>query len=219
MLKLIPALIIAAATACDGARSGSFRNPADADRLPPLPRASLTDAQKEASDRFALVRGQQPFGPFVPLLRTPELMLAAQSMGDYIRFRSSLPPRIRELAILLTCRANAQEYEWAVHYPLALQAGVQSDVLDSIASGWRPHGIGEDEEAAYQLVFEILYQKRVSEPAWQRALKTFGETGVVELLGTAGYYSFLAVVLNAARTPPPPGPRALHLVPEVRRLR
>jgi 4-carboxymuconolactone decarboxylase len=212
MHKLLSLALITAA-ACNAARSG----PPNQDRLPPLPREALTEAQKEASNRFASARGQQPFGPFVPLLRSPDLMLAAQSMGDYIRFKSPLPPKIREMVILLTCRAWAQEYEWAVHYPLALQAGLPHEVADAIVNGRRLHGIDEEEEAAYELVFESLYNKRVSDPTWRRATQAFGDSGVVDLLGTAGYYSFLAVVLNAARTPAPPGAPTLQLIPEFHR--
>jgi 4-carboxymuconolactone decarboxylase len=214
MLKLVSALLIVAAAGCDGARFASPRNvPGGQDRLPPLPRESLTDAQRSAADRFATARGQQPFGPFVPLLRSPELMLAAQSMGDYLRFKSPVTPRVREMAILLACRAWAQEYEWAVHYPLALQAGLRREVADAIANGRRPLAIDEEEEAAYDLVFEILHNKRVSDFTWRRAAQAFGDSGVVDLLGTAGYYSFLAVILNAARTPSPADAPALQRFP------
>jgi 4-carboxymuconolactone decarboxylase len=214
MLKLVSALLLVGAVGCDGARFASARNvPGGQDRLPPLPRDTLTDAQKTAIDRFTAARGQQPFGPFVPLLRSPDLMLAAQSMGDYLRFKSPLTPRVREMTILLACRAWAQEYEWGVHYPLALQAGLSREVADAIANGRRPHPIDEEEEAAYELVFEILHNRRVSDPTWRRATQVFGESGVVDLLGTAGYYSFLAVILNAARTPSPADAPALQRFP------
>jgi 4-carboxymuconolactone decarboxylase len=214
MVKVGCAILMIAAFGCDGARLGSPGTAGGGqDRLPPLARESLTDAQKAAVDRFAAARGQQPFGPFVPLLRSPELMLATQSLGDYLRFKSPLAPRLREMAILLTCRAWAQQYEWATHYPLALQAGLRREVADAIANGRRPHGVDEEEEAAYELVFEILYNKRVSDPTWRRAAQAFGEAGVVDLLGTAGYYSFLAVVLNAARTPSPADAPALQRFP------
>jgi 4-carboxymuconolactone decarboxylase len=211
MIRILCALLVIGAAGCDGGRLGSPRASAGGqDRLPPVPPERLTEAQRSAVDRFAAARGQQPFGPFVPLLRSPELMLAAQSMGDYLRFKSPVAPRVREMAILLTSRAWGQEYEWRTHYPLALQAGLAREVADAIASGRRPHGIDEEEEAAYELLFEILYNKRVSDPTWRRAAQAFGENGVVDLLGTAGYYSFLAVVLNAARTPSPADAPALQ---------
>jgi 4-carboxymuconolactone decarboxylase len=214
MLKLVSALVVGALAACDGARVAAQRNAVvGQDRLPPLSRESMTDAQKNAADRFAGARGQQPFGPFVPLLRSPELMLAAQSMGDYLRFKSPLAPRIREMAILLACRVWGQDYEWAVHYPLAIEAGLRRETAEAISTGRRPYVIDEEEDAAYELVFEILLNKRVSDATWRRAVQAFGEGGVVDLLGITGYYSFLAVVLNAARTPPPPGARLLSRFP------
>jgi 4-carboxymuconolactone decarboxylase len=153
MLKLVSALVIAAAAGCDGSRLASARHvPGGQDRLPPIQRPNMTEAQRIAADRFAVGRGKQPFGPFVPLLRSPELMLAAQSMGDYLRFKSAVSPRLREMAILLACRAWGQEYEWGVHYPLALQAGLRRDVADAIANGHRPL-LDEEEEAAYELVY------------------------------------------------------------------
>jgi 4-carboxymuconolactone decarboxylase len=173
----------------------------------------MTETQRSASDRFAGARGQPPFGPFVPLLRSPELMLAAQSMGDYLRFKSPLAPRIREMAILFVCRFWGQDYEWGVHHPLAVEAGLRREIVEAISTGRRPYATDEEEEAAYELVFEILLNKRVSDPTWRRAVQAFGEGGVVDLLGITGYYSFLAVVLNAARTPPPPGAPLLSRYP------
>jgi 4-carboxymuconolactone decarboxylase len=126
-------------------------------------------------------------------------------MGDHLRFRTSLSPRVRELAILVTCREWGQQYEWAVHYPLAVEAGVRRDIADAIADGRRPYGADEEEEVALSLVSEILHNRRVSDVTWRKALQQFGESGAVDLLGLAGYYSFLGVVLNGARTPAPDG--------------
>jgi len=201
--KLMSVLVATALIACDADRVAQRNLAGSRDRLPPLPRESMSDAQKNAWDRFTAARGQRPFGPFVPLSRSPELMLAAQSTGDYLRFKSPLTPRIREMAILLACRYWGQEYEWAVHYPLALEAGLRREIVESISNGRRPYGTDEEEDAAYELVFEILHNKRVSDLSWKRAVQAYGEGGVVDLLGVTGYYSFLAVVLNAARTPPP----------------
>jgi 4-carboxymuconolactone decarboxylase len=212
--KLVSAVVISSLAACDEARVAAQRNAVVAqDRLPPLSRESMTGAQKDAADRFAGARGQQPFGPFVPLLRSPELMLAAQSMGDYLRFKSSIAPRIREMAILLACRVWGQDYEWGVHYPLAVEAGLRREIVEAISTGRRPIGTDEEEDAAYDLVLEILHNKRVSDATWRRAVQAFGDAGVVDLLGITGYYSFLAVILNAARTPPPPGARVLPRFP------
>jgi 4-carboxymuconolactone decarboxylase len=214
MPKLVCVLVAGVLAGCDAERIAAQRDAArGVDRLPPVARENMTEAQKSASDRFAAARGQPPSGPFVPLLRSPELMLAAQSMGDYLRFKSTLAPRIREMAILLACRYWGQEYEWAVHSPLARDAGVRGEIVESIGNGRRPYGTDEEEDAAYELVFEILHNKRVSDPTWRRAIQAFGEGGVVDLLGITGYYSFLGVVMNAARTPPPAGGPLLSRFP------
>jgi 4-carboxymuconolactone decarboxylase len=176
------------------------------DRLPPIPRERMTDAQRAAAERFAAGRGKPIYGPFVPLLRSPGLMLAAQAMGDHLRFQSPLPAAARELAILLTCRDWSQPWEWAVHVPLALDAGVRKDAIDAIGDGRRPYGLDEEQETAYAFVAELLHNRRVSDVTWRRAVQRFGEEGVVDLAGTAGYFSLVGAVLNAAQTPPPPGP-------------
>jgi 4-carboxymuconolactone decarboxylase len=133
-------------------------------------------------------------------------MLSAKSMGDYLRFRSPLPKRIGELTVLVVCREWTQRVEWQIHYPLALQAGLPRAVADAIADGRRPDKMAPDEQAAYDLSIEILRNHRVSDETYRRAVAAFGEQGVVDLLGFNGYYALLAVVLNAARTPPPPTP-------------
>jgi 4-carboxymuconolactone decarboxylase len=170
------------------------------DRMPPLQIEKYSEVQRKAALEFAKERGKPVFGPFVPLLRSPELMLSARSMGDYLRFRSAVPPRIGEMVVLVVCREWTQHVEWQIHYPLALQAGLPRETADAIADGRRPDGLAADERVAYDLSLEILHNRRVSEETWRRALQTFGEQGVVDLLGLNGYYSFLATVMNAART-------------------
>jgi 4-carboxymuconolactone decarboxylase len=184
------------------------------DRLPPIPRENLNESQKSAVEKFSAGRGKQPFGPFVPLSRSPDLMLAAAAMGDHLRFHSPLPARVRELAILWTSREWGQQYEWAVHYPLAIEAGLRREVADAIADGRRPYGCDEEEETALSVVSEILRDHRVSDATWRRALQQFGEIGTVDLLGLAGYYSFLGAILNGARTPPPQNGAQLKRFPE-----
>ena len=103
------------------------------DRMPEIPADKMTDAQKKAAEEFAAGRGTAVFGPFVPLLRSPEVMLRTKAMGDYLRFRSVLPPKVSEYAILITARHWSNEYEWAVHFPIAEKAGVNPDLLGMLA--------------------------------------------------------------------------------------
>jgi len=175
------------------------------DRMPPIAADKLTDAQRKAADAFAEGRGYAVRGPFVPLLRSPEVMLRAKAMGDYLRFKSTLGPRLNEMVILITAREWTQQYEWNAHHPIALKAGLRPEIAAAIAEGYRPAAMAEDEEIAYDVATEILRLKRVSDPTYRRAVAKFGEQGVIDLLGVVGYYNFLAIVMNATRTGLPEG--------------
>src|SRR6266436_7478431 len=170
------------------------------DRMPPIAADKLTDVQKKAAETFAEGRGYAVRGPFVPLIRSPEVMLRAKAMGDYLRFKSTLGSRLNEMVILITAREWTQQYEWNAHYAIALKEGLRREIADAIADGRRPVGMAEDEDAAYYIATEILRTKRVSDVTYRRAVAKFGEQGVIDLLGVVGYYNFLAIVMNATRT-------------------
>src|SRR5215216_1856091 len=170
------------------------------DRMPPIPADKMTDGQKKAAEAFAEGRGYAIRGPFVPLIRSPEVMLRAKAMGDYLRFKSTLGPRLNEMVILITAREWSQQYEWQAHHPIALKEGLRRDIAEAIADGRRPAGMAEDEEALYDMATEILRMKRVSDATYHRAIAKFGEQGVIDLLGVTGYYTFLAIVMNTTRT-------------------
>ncbi|MGM4925065.1 carboxymuconolactone decarboxylase family protein [Tardiphaga sp. 804_B3_N1_9] len=175
------------------------------DRMPPIPADKYTESQKKAAEEFAGGRGYEVRGPFVPLIRSPEVMLRAKAMGDHLRFKSALAPRLSEMIILITAREWTQQYEWVAHHDIAIKAGLRNDIADAIADGRRPVGMAEDEEAAYDMSIEIQRTKRVSDPTWNKAVAKFGEQGVIDLLGINGYYTFLAMAMNAARTGLPAG--------------
>ena len=177
--------------------------PIPPDRLPPIAADRLTPAQREAVDAFRIARGTAISGPFYPLLRSPELMTRTRAMGDYLRFKSALPPRLSEFVILLTAREWTQQYEWNAHYPLAIKAGAKREVLDAIAEGSRPSGMTEEEAILYDFCRELHHDKAVSDATYDRAIKAFGEQGVVDAIGITGYYTMLAMTLNTARTPAP----------------
>jgi 4-carboxymuconolactone decarboxylase len=175
------------------------------DRMPPIPAERLTEAQKKAIDEFKSARSADISGPFVPLLRSPEVMTRARAMGDYLRFRSTLPPRLSEFVILLTSRRWTQNYEWNAHEPLARRAGVKPDVIAAIAEGRRPAGLADDEEILYTFCDELQRNQSVSDATYARAAEAFGEAGVIDAVGLVGYYTMLAMVMNTARTPLPDG--------------
>jgi 4-carboxymuconolactone decarboxylase len=133
--------------------AGAEMPSADTDRMPPIPKTQWTDAQKKAAVEFAAMRGQEVFGPFAVMLRSPEVMLRAAAMGDYMRYRTSLPPALNELIILITARHWSQQFE--------------------------------------------------SDGTYAKAVERFGEHGVIDMIGVAGYYSLLSMMMNTARTAVP----------------
>lgn len=175
------------------------------DRMPPIPADRLTDAQKQAVAEFKAARSVDISGPFVPLLRSPEVMSRARAMGDYLRYKSALPPRLSEFVILLTARRWTQQYEWNAHRTLALQGGLRADIVEAIADGRRPEKMAVDEDVVYMFCDELARTQGVSDATYTRAVAVLGEQGVIDTLGLTGYYTMLAMVLNTARTPLPPG--------------
>ena len=174
------------------------------DRLPPIPASAWSDAQRAAAREIVAGPRGGLYGPFVPLLRSPELMGHAQRLGEYLRYRSAIGTRLSELAILVTARAWDQQVEWAIHAPIALQAGIAPEVVDAIAQRRRPPAMADDEAAVYEFCVELQRDKRVSDRVYANALARFGEQGVVDLMGVNGYYTFLAMLMNAAQTVAPP---------------
>jgi 4-carboxymuconolactone decarboxylase len=184
------------------------------DRLPPIPAEKQTPEQRKAAEAFRANRKQDVFGPFVPLSRSPEVMLRAMAMGDFLRYRTVFPTRLNELIILITARHFTQQYEWYVHYPIALKEGLSREIADGIADGRRPAGMSSDEELIHDFCTELLRNHSVSDQTYARALARFGEKGTIEMVGVVGYYTFQSMVLNTARTPVPPGAPALVPFPK-----
>ena len=159
-----PLMLFVALAAAFGASSGSA---AAQDRMPPIPASQLTDAQKKAMAEFEAARKAPVSGPFVPLLRSPEVMRRARAMGDYLRFNSSLPPRLSEFAILITARRWSQNYEWDAHNRLALQGGLSPDIVKALIADQRPAKMAADEEALrswYIERFMSLKETRFRDP-------------------------------------------------------
>ncbi len=184
------------------------------DRLPPIPAEKQTPEQRKASEAFRANRKQDPFGPFVPLHRSPEVMLRAMALGDYLRYRTVFPTKLNEFIILITARHFSQQYQWYVHYPIAVKEGLSRDIADAIADGRRPAELPADEQLIYDFCTELLRNHSVSDPTYARAVARFGEQGTIEMVGVVAYYTFQSMVLNTARTPVPPGAPALKPFPQ-----
>ena len=173
------------------------------DRLPPLPADQLTPEQNQAFAEFVAARGQ-PTGPWVVLLRSPELMKRTRGLSDYLRFESPLPGYLREFVILMTARQWGQSYEWNAHYALAIDEGFSAEMAQAIAEGRRPEGMIDEEEILYDFCMELQRNHSVSDATYERAVARFGEQGVVETVSLVGYYTMIAMILNTAQTPLPP---------------
>jgi 4-carboxymuconolactone decarboxylase len=167
-------------------------------RLPTIAPDQYSAEQKKAAEEFLAARKVPVFGPFEPMMHSPEVMSMARAMGDYLRYHSALGNALSELVILVTAREWSQDYEWYVHYPIALKVGIAKDIADAIADGRRPTAMSADEEIVYDFTTELQKNKRVSDPTFNRAEQRFGKKGVVDMTGISGYYTFLAMQLNMA---------------------
>jgi 4-carboxymuconolactone decarboxylase len=177
----------------------------DKPRLPPLAEAAMSEAQRAVYRAISSGPRGAVSGPFNALLRSPELADRLQKLGAYVRFESSLTPRLNELAILVTARYWGAQYEWWAHRRLAEQAGLAPAIADAVAEGRRPAALQADEAAVYDFCRELHETKQVSDAAWNAALERFGERGVIDLIGACGYYSIVSMVLNATHHPMPEG--------------
>jgi 4-carboxymuconolactone decarboxylase len=157
----------------------------------------LTPDQHHAAEEFRKLRGVDPFGPFIALLKSPELMTRISALGEYLRFRSALAPRLSELAILITAAHWRQQYEWDVHAPIALQAGIPQSVLDAVWKGESPGDLDAEQQAVHDLCIAVHRDRTVFPALHDRAIAALGEQGVVDAIGICGYYSLLAMILNS----------------------
>jgi 4-carboxymuconolactone decarboxylase len=179
------------------------------ERLPTIPPASYSADQRLAAMEFEAARKTPVFGPFEPLMYSPTVMNDARALGDYLRYKPSIGTTLSELVILVTAREWSQDYEWFVHYPLALKAGIRADVADAIGEGRHAPALNGDEAIVYDFTTELHHGKGVSDATFARAEKRFGKQGVVDLTAISGYYTLLAMELNVAHYKVPEGGRTL----------
>jgi 4-carboxymuconolactone decarboxylase len=175
------------------------------ERLGPVPETKLTAQHVEAMDAFKRSRRTDIFGPFIPLLWSPEVMVRVAALGEYLRDRSAFPPHLSEFMILIAARHWTQQYEWSLHRRIAIDVGVDREIADAIEVGRRPAAMSEEHEILFDFCTELIERQGVSDATYARAVARFGEKGVIDAISITGYYTLLAMVLNTARTPPEPG--------------
>jgi 4-carboxymuconolactone decarboxylase len=172
-------------------------------RFPEIKPEQMTDEQKRVVGEITSSRGGVR-GPFSVLLRSPELADRWQRLGGYVRFKSSLPPRLNEFAILITARFWGSKYEWFAHRPLAVKGGLAESLADDLAQNKRPANMKPDEELVYDFCTTLHREHFVGDGLFKRAMETLGERGVVDLIAVSGFYVAVSMVLNVAEIPIPP---------------
>lgn len=176
------------------------------DRLPPIPADQMTEAQKKAAAEYKDLRKTDLTGPpWSVLLRSPDWVVPALEMRLHVQQRPVLGDRLTEFAILIAAREWTNNYEWNAHSRAAANAGLAAPLIAGIAAGRRPEHMAEDEGLVYDFCSELLHNKSVSDATYARARAKFGEPGVVELANIEGYYVYLSMVMNTARSPLPAG--------------
>ena len=169
----------------------------DITRFAPLKPDELSPAQKTWADMIVAPPRNAKFGspPYRAYIRNPELAPRLSALSDYLRWNSSLPPRLSEFAILLTARQWTAQYEWFAHYPLALKAGLDAKILGDVSAGRRPDNMRDDEAALYDFVTALYRDKKVTDPVYKAAVDKFGERGVMDIIGIIGYYDLVSMTL------------------------
>ena len=144
-------------------------------------------------------------GPFPVLLHNPGLASAAEKLGAYVRYRSAIPERLKELAISVIGRFWGAHFEWDAHSRLAIEAGIDPSVIDAIKEGRWPGFANADEEVIYEFCMTMLEKKAVDDETYARCLEVLGQRGLIDLAATMTHYTMIAITLNAFAVPLPEG--------------
>jgi len=167
-------------------------------RVPVLQPEQMNPAQRQIYDDILRTRGGTWFhGPYDPLLHQPRIAAPAQKLGEFVRYHTSLEPRLSELAILIVARYWDCDFEWYQHAPIAASKGLDAELIATLRRNQTPATMQEDEAIVFEFTTSLLKEHRVADGDYQRASEHFGIVGVVELTGLIGYYTFLAFTLLA----------------------
>jgi 4-carboxymuconolactone decarboxylase len=174
-------------------------------RVPDIDPERLDPDQRRAYD--AIVAGPRGAvqGPLRVWLHSAELADRAQALGAFCRFGTSLPPRLSELAILVTGAFWRAPFEWHAHAPLAIEAGLDTAAVEAIRVGGNPRFAREDEAAVYAFASELTRKRRVSDETYRRAVELLGTKAVIEMVGILGYYTLISMTIVAFDVPLPTG--------------
>jgi len=179
-------------------------------RLPELSEDTFTAEQRALAESIRSgPRGQFRLqGPFAIFLHSPAFGELAQKLGGHLRFKTSIPPRLSEFAILCTGAFWKAQYEWAAHAVLGEKAGVKLETIRALQAGRPPKSAPKDEMAIYAFVKELYAKRRVGTANYNRVRKLLGDAGTVELVGILGYYAMVSMTLNIFQMPIPEDAKA-----------
>lgn len=175
------------------------------DRLPDLTPETMTPAQQAAYDAIKAGPRGVVQGPLRSWLQSPELAERAQALGAFCRYGTSLPPRLSELAILVTGSFWQAGFEWAVHAPIGLAAGLDPVAVEALRTDAVPAFPNADEQAVYEFARELLHNHKVTDARYSAAVEAVGAVAVVELVGILGYYGLISMTINAFQVDLPDG--------------
>jgi 4-carboxymuconolactone decarboxylase len=174
-------------------------------RFPQLTMEQLNDKQKPLGEQIMKVSSVGLGGPYNPMLRSP---LLGQKMFDllhYLRWETSVPLKLNELAILIIGRQWRSQVEWLAHAPLALKAGLSPNIIAELKTAKRPSNMPAEESVVYDFVTELTTEHKVSDETFRRAKQVLGEQQVVDLTTVAGTYVTIAMILAMSEETVPPG--------------
>ena len=169
---------------------------------------AMSAAQRELYDRIAGKRGAVR-GPFNLWLYSPELCDKVEALGRFVRFDSSLPPQLRDIAILVTARHWDSSYMWNSYSRRAAEGGVAEDAIAAIAERRQPSFKRTEDQAVFAYASELLHRHKVGESTFRAAVAAVGKPGLVELTALIGNYSMVAMALNAFEVDMPAGAKLL----------
>jgi len=177
-------------------------------RIPLFPSDDMTVEQRRVHDAVVAGPRGELRGPLRAVLHRPELADKWQQLGELLRYRTSLPPHLKELAILVTGRHCHAQLEWHIHEQMALKAGLPPEVIADVHAGRRPSSLDADGLAVFDYADELNRRKTVGEENYRRVLARWHEVGVVELTALIGYYTMVAMTLNSHEFPLPAGAKS-----------
>ncbi len=174
-----------------------------AQRFPRLAPEEMNAAQREVAAQISAGPRGEVRGPFIALIHNPELAGRLQKLGELLRWKGKLPPKLKELAVLVTARRWSCQHEWVMHSKLALEGGLAPHIVEAIQAGREPGPMSAEEKSVYDFCRELHATGRAADRSFSEVQNRFGLDGALELIALNGYYTLMAMVLNTAGLPLP----------------